>query len=166
MATATPGPEETAGQASAGLDAMAPQGLDRCSVSSAQADTINARLSATRHLQAQEARLRLSAASRVNAGRCALQTSAAGVVYCQDARAKNSALGATVANAATLSRCRALLIAGRHVSLADSRPLFLLAGSTDGQVRPMLDVRSAAALGTMLGLMLGVATLLRAMLRK
>ena len=176
MATTPPGPQEMAGQESTGLDATPQQVPSRVEGSSivpgpsragsAQAETASVRLLATRQLRAQEARLRLSAAGWVNAGRCALQTSAAGGLYCQDARAKNSTFGAAVANAATLSRCQALLVAGRYVSLADSRPLFLVAGSTDGQVRPMLDLRSAAALGATLGLVLGAATLLRAILQR
>jgi len=171
MNAASQAPDGAAGENPAGTITVTRHGfattegshivLEQCTVGSARARRLELRRSAARELTGEATRLFLSAVRRLRCARCVLRTSAVARVQADHVRVERSAVALTVAGSASLSQADPLVVVGREVTVSDARPVLLVTNVVQGQVRPLLDARSATALGLTIGLALAAVALLR-----
>lgn len=113
--------------------------MDRSGAEQVTAERVVMTKSGARTVEARSAQLDDSGAMTIQAEQVVLQSSSAMAVIAEDARIVNSKVGLVSAGTATFEP-------GSRV--------FLFAGTTEGEVRPVMDVAAAAAFGAGLGFVL------------
>jgi hypothetical protein len=107
-----------------------------------------------------EAHVRLGLLQVADADEISLQQSGALAVRAQSLEAHTSPLGLVAANQARLANCQVGVVVGTHVETHDVRSVIVIGSTLDGQVKALLDQRSALLLGLGVGTALGLLSLL------
>ena len=137
--------------------------------------TVNLTQSSAAHIDADRVELTQSAARVVDADAVEMNSSAAQMVEAETVRLSGSAmlgartetlaveqsvLGLVRTTDATVADSAVLMLAGDEIQAANVNAFFLYAGHAEGEVKALLDVRSAMVIGAVAGVVLFLLSLL------
>lgn len=129
---------------------------DQVTISQGGAQTVNAR----------EVEIHQGGAYAVNAEQVKIQQGGAMVVTTHDLQVEQGGVGIAVGQNVNMTETGAGVVVGRRVTVTRSRSLVVLAQSLEGEVETVLDTRGALLAGVGAGATVGLAFLVRALLRR
>jgi len=156
------------------IDSSQVTNISQAEVANVHADSVQMHQSDADMIEAEEVKMKQSAAANVKAGKISMQQSALAYVDAEEVVAQESGLGfaqagklsvsgytgAVVAGSADVHHGLAGFVAGREVSVSESRTGILLARTVYGDVNTVLDTRGALIAGLTAGLFSGLMLML------
>ena len=149
--------------------------VDKEQLNDVSGQTVNLTQSSAAHVDADRVEMAQSAARVIDADVVEMNNSAAQMVEAETVRLSGSAmlggrtetlaveqsvLGLVRTTDATVADSVVLMLAGDEIQAANVNALFVYAGNAEGEVRALLDWRSAAVVGAVAGVVLFLLSLL------
>ncbi len=134
--------------------------LTQSSATYIDADRVELTQSAARAIDADAVELTGSVAQMVEAETARLTGSAMLGARTETLAVEQSVLGLTRTTDATIADSAVLMLAGDEIQAANVRAFFVYAGNAEGEVKTLLDWRSATVVGVVAGLVLFLLSLL------
>jgi hypothetical protein len=134
--------------------------LTQSSADHVDADRVEMTQSAARVIDADVVEMKNSAAQMVEAETVRLSNSAVLGARAETLAVEQSVLGLVRTTDATVADSAVLMLAGDEIQAANVNALFVYAGNAEGEVKAVLDWRSAAIVGAVAGVVLFLLSLL------
>jgi hypothetical protein len=130
------------------------------------ADRVDLQSSATGSIDADSVEMHASAALRIEADTVRMVQSRAFMARTETLAVEQSSVGVLRATEATLADSSVFALIGDRVQAANVNTLWLIANNVEGEVKAVIDPRSAVLLGATFGGVFGLLALISSVLRR